>query len=118
MTVLRLGTVCGSMEQQQSKSASARPITADEIVRIQEERKRKAAGALGKGPPSKTGRLDNSSLLAAASKRRAGAFRHGPAVSAWPLHHFRGPHAAPRLHSLLRLQDGGYNDTASRDPGP
>ena len=80
--VLRVAIICGSMEQQQGKSANARPITADEIVRFQEERKRKAAGALGKGPPSKTGRLDNSSLLAAASKRRAGPLRHGPAVSA------------------------------------
>ncbi|CAK0781038.1 hypothetical protein CVIRNUC_005265 [Coccomyxa viridis] len=81
--------------EQQGKSASARPITADEIVRIQEERKRKAAGALGKGPPSKTGRLDNSSLLAAASKRRAGPLRHGPAANGL---------SSPRLGQLLAKQ--------------
>ena len=80
--MLKLASVCGRMEQQHGKSAGTRPITADEIVKIQEERKRKAAGALGKGPPSKTGRLDNSSLLEAASKRRTGPLRHGPAVSA------------------------------------
>ena len=44
-----------SMEQQQGKSASARPITADEIVRVQEERKRKAAGTLGKGAAQQDG---------------------------------------------------------------
>lgn len=65
--------------EQPAKSASARPLTADEIVQSQ-LRKRQAAGALPKGGPGKVPRLDNKSLLNAAGKRRPGPARHGGMV--------------------------------------
>lgn len=66
--------------EQPVKSASAKPLTADEIVQSQ-LRKRQAGSALIKGGSGKVPRLDNKSMLEAASKRRQGPGRHGALVS-------------------------------------
>ena len=73
-----LGWQCRA--EQPAKSASAKPLTADEIVQAQ-LRKRQAGSALSKGSSGKVPRLDNKSMLEAASKRRQGPGRHGAVVS-------------------------------------
>ena len=64
---------------QPAKSASARVLTADEIVQQNELRKRQAGSILAKGGSFKVPRLNNNSLLEAAAKRRQ---RPGAIVSA------------------------------------
>lgn len=67
--VLWISLRCDRLEQP-VKSTSARPLTADAIVK-ENARKRQAPSALG-----------NSSLFEAAAKRRPGPNKHGPMVSA------------------------------------
>ena len=77
--------------EQPAKSVSAKPLTADEIVQSQ-LRKSQAGNSLAKGVSGKVPRLDNKSMLEAASKRRQGPGRHGAMVRFSPDQEIPRPH--------------------------